>query len=743
MRRALALIAVLGVLAAGPANATEIPNLVNYQGKLSDSLNRPVDGTRTMTFALYNSPTGGSPLGGWVETQTVTVTKGVFSVVIGSATPGGIGDPGEQPAYYLGITVNGEELLPRRQLVSVPFAFSADSAQWAEQADQANYANDANRAASAAEADHAFRADQAANADNALWTNNANHANNADHADSADRANNAGHADSADRANNADHADGADRANNADYADSADRANNADYADSAGYADFATNAGNADFATNAGNADTVDGLHLAGLDTRFVNATGDTISGSLSANSLTATGSLIGYDITASHDLHVARNLYVCESTGIGGIMVGPIVSSMTNGDIGASNNLVADGIVRSGSAAKNGGISVQNTSGSVTFNVSGDYGDTTLQGKLTADEGTEGTGTMGYPGIYPNPGTPAVPGVQGNGAAGMSVLNPGSAGVLAVGGNGYYDLALETQGYVYFKTHDSKGVRLTPGDGSTDNALDIARYGSTGTAYPLVRINDGLTVYRNIGGGADACAIRAENTNADGIAFTGVVSSTDAAMVVVNQGSGDIFRGFSGEFGGDLVTQLQNNGFLRTTAIYTGGYGTAPPTVTAGGYLFSTDAGDITSSGDLMASDNLVVGSNAYIQGNMYVTGTKNAVVQTRDYGIRKVYADESAEVYFFDRGTARIVDGQATISLDPVYLETVTIGADHPMIVFASPTGECNGLYVAQTTGTSFTVKELGGGKSTASFTWEVAAKRKGYENVRLAKPEAPNAQ
>ena len=91
-----------------------------------------------------------------------------------------------------------------------------------------------------------------------------------------------------------------------------------------------------------------------------------------------------------------------------------------------------------------------------------------------------------------------------------------------------------------------------------------------------------------------------------------------------------------------------------------------------------------------------------------------------------------------FFDRGTATLEGGTATIELDPIFLQTVTIDDDHPMIVFVSPTGDCRGLFVAQTTARSFVVKELCGGKSNATFSWEIAAKRKGYEGVRLAQPE-----
>jgi hypothetical protein len=122
-------------------------------------------------------------------------------------------------------------------------------------------------------------------------------------------------------------------------------------------------------------------------------------------------------------------------------------------------------------------------------------------------------------------------------------------------------------------------------------------------------------------------------------------------------------------------------------------------------------------------------------IEGNLEATGTKNAVVSTRNYGNRTTYCDESAEVYFFDRGEAYLDDGVVTVELDPIFLETVTIDDTHPMLVQLTPTAECNGLYVAQRTTSNFTVQELHSGSSDAGFMWEVAAKRTGYEDTRLA--------
>jgi len=100
-----------------------VPQTINYQGFLTDSGGTPVDGTVQMTFSLYDVATGGSPL--WTETQTsVTVSDGIYSVVLGSVTPINLAFDTQ---YYLGIEVETDgEMTPRQALTSVGYALNAD-----------------------------------------------------------------------------------------------------------------------------------------------------------------------------------------------------------------------------------------------------------------------------------------------------------------------------------------------------------------------------------------------------------------------------------------------------------------------------------------------------------------------------------------------------------------------------------------------------------------------------------------
>jgi hypothetical protein len=130
--------------------------------------------------------------------------------------------------------------------------------------------------------------------------------------------------------------------------------------------------------------------------------------------------------------------------------------------------------------------------------------------------------------------------------------------------------------------------------------------------------------------------------------------------------------------------------------------------------------------------------GYAGYFSGDLVATGAKNAIVPTSQ-GHRKLYSQESPEVWFEDVGEGQLAGGMARIDLDPLFLETVTINDQHPLKVFIQPNDDCNGVYV-QRDAKGFQVMELLNGASSAHFTYRVMAKRKGYEKTRLEATEDP---
>jgi hypothetical protein len=133
--------------------------------------------------------------------------------------------------------------------------------------------------------------------------------------------------------------------------------------------------------------------------------------------------------------------------------------------------------------------------------------------------------------------------------------------------------------------------------------------------------------------------------------------------------------------------------------------------------------------------------GNGIYISaqdvGLQVASGTKSAVVRTAD-GARALYCEEATEVWFVDYGSARLRDGRATVPIDAVFAETVSLNETYH--VFVQAEGECEGVYVASKTPTTFEIVELRGGRSNAPFSYRLVAKRRGYEELRMER--APHA-
>jgi len=101
----------------------QVPQLINYQGMLTDANDNPLSGSYSIQFKIYNSASGGSAL--WTELQTVSVVEGIFSVILGTSTsiPLTVFDGSDK---YLSIKVDSDaEMSTRKRLVSVGYSFRA------------------------------------------------------------------------------------------------------------------------------------------------------------------------------------------------------------------------------------------------------------------------------------------------------------------------------------------------------------------------------------------------------------------------------------------------------------------------------------------------------------------------------------------------------------------------------------------------------------------------------------------
>ncbi len=153
-----AVLALLGAASVAAQTAT-VPFYLSYQGRVTDSAGNLIGAStpanRAVKFQLYTVSSGGTPV--WAETQTVTISGGEFSVLIGNGTGisglTGPSSPAPTPYkkipdilnastnaagvnFYLGVTVDDgnsattdAEISPRQQLVAGAYALRATVAE--------------------------------------------------------------------------------------------------------------------------------------------------------------------------------------------------------------------------------------------------------------------------------------------------------------------------------------------------------------------------------------------------------------------------------------------------------------------------------------------------------------------------------------------------------------------------------------------------------------------------------------
>jgi hypothetical protein len=125
------------VLAAGILSAQSVPQLINYQGRLTDPGGAPlVDGsTVDLTFSFYGADTGGTVYLSVLQ-EDVEINKGLYNVMVGSGTI----TPGTDSTLsavfknhqnvWMGVKVDSDaEMIPRNRITSVPFALEAEHAR--------------------------------------------------------------------------------------------------------------------------------------------------------------------------------------------------------------------------------------------------------------------------------------------------------------------------------------------------------------------------------------------------------------------------------------------------------------------------------------------------------------------------------------------------------------------------------------------------------------------------------------
>ena len=457
---------------------------------------------------------------------------------------------------------------------------------------------------------------------------------------------------------------------------------------------------------------------------------------------VTGNNSISIVDVTQTGSSGDAVSGDITATSGHGFGVTGSTASPTGTGVVGVNTATTGSAVGTAGSSSSSGGAGVEGLASSpsgATFGVSGSTVSPVGTGVIGQNLNTSG---VGY-GVVGNSSSSTGVGVAGN-ASSTTGANFGMFGeTSSTSGVGVSGSASATTGFAIGVSGESVS---TSGVGVLGNAL--AETGSAFGVKGTTASSAGVGVY----------GIASSDTGAN-LGVEGTAASPDAAGVQgtnnSDTGSAIAVGALTGSTAGIAMYAVAvepsiTTGAARPVAVWgstteSGGVGvagTADDGYAMAAANYSVDSATVRFENQEADDDSgLVVRTLGYagscfidVSGNLLCEGTKSAVVPV-DGGARKValYAVEAPENWFEDAGSARLANGLAVVPLESTFAQTVNSGVEYH--VFLTPKGDCKGLYVTNETANSFEVRELGGGKANIAFDYRIMARRKGYENVRLA--------
>ena len=293
-----------------------------------------------------------------------------------------------------------------------------------------------------------------------------------------------------------------------------------------------------------------------------------------------------------------------------------------------------------------------------------------------------------------------------GNSLDSASALSGGSGGAFT-GFNGLYGMGVATDGIGVVGVGNNSPNYFLPstGCGGTFTGYHgLYGYGTASSGYGITALGSNANTYftmaNGIGGnlaGYHGMIAWGQNSTAG----TGVIGAgNNQSYSVLTVGSGGAFVGFN-------------------VGAY--GYATSTSGDRYGGYFAA--AGNINPSGVGYA---YVGGRYNGTQCKILGTGSVSTIVKDTQGKLIALTCPEAPEALFQDYGVGQLINGRAHISIDPDLAINITVNENHPLKVFITPEGDCNGVYVTNKTAEGFDVVELQGGESNIPFSWQIVATR-----------------
>ncbi|MEZ4874672.1 MAG: hypothetical protein R2793_04310 [Flavobacteriaceae bacterium] len=294
------------------------------------------------------------------------------------------------------------------------------------------------------------------------------------------------------------------------------------------------------------------------------------------------------------------------------------------------------------------------------------------------------------------------------------------------------------TADYISQNTRVSDGTNLSVGIVSAANGESLSFYDTTGGSFNGTNFGGAGIAKSNTGTGIIGTGNARTSIvyDPDG---SGVGGSGDVLGVFGYAGNGGVSSANRGNAGARFDLDADNNvttntgtGATRATATLAG-FNNVQPFGTSG----SRDSyyGGYFSGGSISGSPAYAYVGMRYNTNSTGTSGTDYKIIGTGSVSTlindennvpRIMFAPEAPEILFQDFGVGQLVNGQARIDLDPILKRNIYVDKDHPIKVYVTLEGDCNGIYVTNKSADGFTVKELQGGTSNAAFSWQIVANR-----------------
>jgi len=120
-----------------------------------------------------------------------------------------------------------------------------------------------------------------------------------------------------------------------------------------------------------------------------------------------------------------------------------------------------------------------------------------------------------------------------------------------------------------------------------------------------------------------------------------------------------------------------------------------------------------------------------SYNSGNTYTYGKNIELVGDVNGEKTPLYNVTAASSKIYDNGNGTLNNGEGYVEFDKIMQGNM----DQLPTVTVSPTGDCNGLFIAEITERGFKVKELNHGNHNVAFTWIAVANRKSTQDPSLS--------